>query len=317
MQSEVSSLVMAVNVLNFILPGVCALVAVGWYTTVERKVLGYIMNRKGPNKVGYMGIMQPMSDGLKLFTKEVIVPSYSNKGPFVVVPVVSFFIALLVWFIYPYSTVEGLFGCSLLYFLVSAGMSMYSVVVAGWASNSKYALLGAVRGVAQSVSFEVVMSLILLSAAFSVGLLSLGYTKMWQSGAMFVMVGLFTPFFFVWLVCILAESNRAPFDFVEGESELVSGYNVEFSAGGFGLLYMTEYSGMLFNSLFSSAVYFGGSDLFVSIISIFFIFFYIWVRGTLPRYRYDLFMMLVWKSYLPLVLGGLFVVMGLISLSVC
>lgn len=126
-----SRLLRAVRVLNLILPGICALIAVGWYTTVERKVLGYIINRKGPNKVGYIGIMQPISDGVKLFTKEVIIPSYRNKGPFVVVPIVRFFVALLVWFIYPYRRVECLFGCSLLYFLVRAGMSIYRVVVAG------------------------------------------------------------------------------------------------------------------------------------------------------------------------------------------
>lgn len=131
------------------------------------------------------------------------------------------------------------------------------------------------RGVAQRVSFEVVMSIVLLRRAFSVGLLRLEYTKIWQTGRFLILSGLFVPFFLVWLVCILAERNRAPFDFVEGESELVSGYNVEFSAGGFGLLYITEYSGMLFNSLFSAAVYFGGRDCFVRCGSVFFIFFYI------------------------------------------
>lgn len=286
-------LIRTLRVINFILPGVCALIAVGWYTTVERKVLGYIINRKGPNKVGYMGIIQPIRDGVKLFTKEVVIPRYSNKGPFVVVPVVSFFFGLLGWFIYPYRTVEGLFGCGILYYLVSAGMAIYRVVVAGWASNSKYALLGAMRGVAQRISFEVVMSLVLLATVYSAGLLSITYIKSWQSGGGFSFSLLFVPFFIVWLVCILAESNRAPFDFVEGESELVSGFNVEFRAGAFALLYITEYSGMLFNRIFSAAIYFGGSDIFVSLFSVFFIYFYVWVRATLPRYRYDLFIMLI------------------------
>ena len=153
-------------------------------------------------------------------------------------------------------------------------------------------MLGAVRGVAQSISFEVVISLVLLARVYSVGVLSVLGIKIWQT-SLFVIVRLFIPFFMVWLVCMLAERNRAPFDFVEGESELVSGYNVEFRAGAFGLLYITEYSGMLFNRLFTAAIYFGGSDLFVRVCSVFFIYFYVWVRATLPRYRYDLFMMLV------------------------
>lgn len=291
--------------ISYILPAICSLIAVGWYTLVERKVLGYIITRKGPNKVGYMGLIQPVSDGVKLFTKEVVVPIYSAKWPFILCPIVRFFIALLGWFLYPFSSVEILFACGVVYFMVVAGIRIYRIVVAGWASNSKYALLGAVRGVAQSVSYEVVIALILLSVVYCVGVLDVHGVKMWQGrfGIWgWVWLAELVPFLGVWVIIILAERNRAPFDFVEGESELVSGYNVEYSGVRFGLLYITEYASIILNRLLSACLFIGSNDIVISLIGLSFIFMYIWVRGTYPRYRYDLFMIFIWKCCLPVVL---------------
>nr|WIW40217.1 NADH dehydrogenase subunit 1 [Bathymodiolus septemdierum] len=291
------------QVISFILPGVFGLVAVGWFTLVERKVLGYIMTRKGPNKVGVLGLMQPMSDGAKLFSKEILIPTYSNFVPFLICPVVTFFIALLLWLLYPFHSSEGVFVCGVLFYLANSGANVYGVMVAGWSSNSKYALLGAMRAMAQSISYEVSMALVLLGCVFMVGSMHLQSIKLWQEGSFFIMGVAILPLFMVWLISMLAETNRAPFDFVEGESELVSGFNVEYSSGGFALIYMAEYSNMLFNSLFTCAMFLGSSDMFMVSQAWGFLFLFLWARGTFPRFRYDMLMSLAWKTFLGVVLG--------------
>nr|WIW40516.1 NADH dehydrogenase subunit 1 [Bathymodiolus septemdierum] len=291
------------QVINFILPGVFGLLAVGWFTLVERKVLGYIMTRKGPNKVGVLGLMQPMSDGAKLFSKEILIPTYSNFVPFLICPVVTFFIALLLWLLYPFHSSEGVFVCGVLFYLANSGANVYGVMVAGWSSNSKYALLGAMRAMAQSISYEVSMALVLLGCVFMVGSMHLQSIKLWQEGSFFIMGVAILPLFMVWLISMLAETNRAPFDFVEGESELVSGFNVEYSSGGFALIYMAEYSNMLFNSLFTCAMFLGSSDMFMVSQAWGFLFLFLWARGTFPRFRYDMLMSLAWKTFLGVVLG--------------
>nr|YP_010230710.1 NADH dehydrogenase subunit 1 [Bathymodiolus marisindicus]WIW39671.1 NADH dehydrogenase subunit 1 [Bathymodiolus septemdierum]QSV10387.1 NADH dehydrogenase subunit 1 [Bathymodiolus marisindicus]WIW39684.1 NADH dehydrogenase subunit 1 [Bathymodiolus septemdierum]WIW39697.1 NADH dehydrogenase subunit 1 [Bathymodiolus septemdierum]WIW39710.1 NADH dehydrogenase subunit 1 [Bathymodiolus septemdierum] len=291
------------QVISFILPGVFGLLAVGWFTLVERKVLGYIMTRKGPNKVGVLGLMQPMSDGAKLFSKEILIPTYSNFVPFLICPVVTFFIALLLWLLYPFHSSEGVFVCGVLFYLANSGANVYGVMVAGWSSNSKYALLGAMRAMAQSISYEVSMALVLLGCVFMVGSMHLQSIKLWQEGSFFIMGVAILPLFMVWLISMLAETNRAPFDFVEGESELVSGFNVEYSSGGFALIYMAEYSNMLFNSLFTCAMFLGSSDMFMVSQAWGFLFLFLWARGTFPRFRYDMLMSLAWKTFLGVVLG--------------
>nr|WIW40568.1 NADH dehydrogenase subunit 1 [Bathymodiolus septemdierum] len=291
------------QVISFILPGVFGLLAVGWFTLVERKVLGYIMTRKGPNKVGVLGLMQPMSDGAKLFSKKILIPTYSNFVPFLICPVVTFFIALLLWLLYPFHSSEGVFVCGVLFYLANSGANVYGVMVAGWSSNSKYALLGAMRAMAQSISYEVSMALVLLGCVFMVGSMHLQSIKLWQEGSFFIMGVAILPLFMVWLISMLAETNRAPFDFVEGESELVSGFNVEYSSGGFALIYMAEYSNMLFNSLFTCAMFLGSSDMFMVSQAWGFLFLFLWARGTFPRFRYDMLMSLAWKTFLGVVLG--------------
>nr|YP_010534929.1 NADH dehydrogenase subunit 1 [Modiolus modulaides]UYA96812.1 NADH dehydrogenase subunit 1 [Modiolus modulaides] len=304
------------QVVSMVLPSVCALVAVAWYTMFERKVLGYIMNRKGPNKVGMLGLIQPLADGAKLFSKEFVVPTFSNISPFFICPIVTFFIALLFWLLYPFKSAEWVFSCGLLFYLANSGVNVYGVLVAGWSSNSKYALLGSMRGVAQSVSYEVSMALTLLGSVYLVGVMGLQGVNLWQEGPLFCVGVLILPFLFVWLITMLAETNRAPFDFVEGESELVSGFNVEYSSVGFALIYMAEYANMLFNSLFTCVMFLGVSDALMSVEGCGFFFFFIWIRGTLPRFRYDMLMSLAWKSFLILVLSGVLLLVSVIVLSI-
>nr|UVG41265.1 NADH dehydrogenase subunit 1 [Xenostrobus securis] len=300
--------------MSYVLPGVLALAGVAWYTMLERKVLGYIMTRKGPNKVGFLGLIQPLADGVKLFTKELVFPMYSNVTPFIICPVLTFFIALLMWLLYPYSTYEGLLACGILFFLCNSGVAVYGVLVAGWSSNSKYALLGAVRGMAQSVSYEVSMALVLFSSLFLMGCLSVQLMGTFQE-AQWMSIGVAViPFVMIWLITMLAETNRAPFDFVEGESELVSGFNVEYSSGGFALLYLAEYSNMLFISMLTCVVYVGSSPVLLGGQAIFFFFFFLWCRGTLPRFRYDLLMSLAWKTILCLSLALMMMLVGVVYL---
>nr|YP_009681523.1 NADH dehydrogenase subunit 1 [Septifer bilocularis]QDO71942.1 NADH dehydrogenase subunit 1 [Septifer bilocularis] len=282
--------------LILILPLVCALLAVAFYTLLERKLLGYIMLRKGPNKVGFMGILQPFSDAGKLFCKEVVVPRYANFIPFILCPTFVLGISLTLWVMYPFKNSELIFVCGLVQFLVISSMSVYGTMVAGWSSNSKYALLGAVRSVAQSISYEVPMSFIILCFIYGSSSFMLQEIGMFQHVIMF-----FFPFFpccVLWVICILAETNRAPFDFVEGESELVSGFNVEYSGGAFAMIYMAEYSSMLFNSVISSVLFFGSNEIFMSIMCMFFVVGFVWVRGTMPRMRYDKLMKLCWTVIL-------------------
>nr|YP_009681471.1 NADH dehydrogenase subunit 1 [Mytilisepta keenae]QDO71858.1 NADH dehydrogenase subunit 1 [Mytilisepta keenae] len=279
------------------LPIICVLLAIGFFTLFERKLLGSMMLRKGPNKVGFMGLLQPFSDAGKLFCKEVNVPRFANVMPFVIAPVFMLMISMSLWIMYPFSSVGALFIFGVLQFLATAGVSVYGVMVAGWSSNSKYSLLGSVRSVAQSISYEISFSLII----FVLVLMSMSFfiqeISFWQEGAfMFVMAYLMG--LVLWMVCILAENHRAPFDFVEGESELVSGFNVEYSGGLFAMIFMAEYGSMLFSSILSACLFFGGSEVFMSIVFLFFDYFFVWVRGSFPRMRYDKLMKIGWTVFM-------------------
>nr|YP_009128370.1 NADH dehydrogenase subunit 1 [Tribolium confusum]AJP09534.1 NADH dehydrogenase subunit 1 [Tribolium confusum] len=278
---------------------VCVLVGVAFLTLLERKVLGYIQIRKGPNKVGFMGLLQPFSDAIKLFTKEQTFPYMSNLNIYYFSPVFNFFISLLLWMVMPFVTVYLNFNLSLLFFLAVSSLSVYTVMMAGWSSNSSYALLGSLRAVAQTISYEVSLALILMSFVFLILSLSLIDFSGYQFYSWFIFMCF--PLGFMWIISSLAETNRTPFDFAEGESELVSGFNVEYSSGGFAMIFLAEYASILFMSMIC-VMLFLGADLisylfFVKLV--FFSFFWIWVRGTLPRFRYDKLMYLAWKSFLP------------------
>nr|APC25179.1 NADH dehydrogenase subunit 1 [Aedes albopictus]APC25191.1 NADH dehydrogenase subunit 1 [Aedes albopictus]APC25217.1 NADH dehydrogenase subunit 1 [Aedes albopictus]APC25231.1 NADH dehydrogenase subunit 1 [Aedes albopictus]APC25244.1 NADH dehydrogenase subunit 1 [Aedes albopictus] len=290
---------------------VCVMVGVAFLTLLERKVLGYIQIRKGPNKVGFMGLLQPFSDAVKLFTKEQTYPLLSNYIFYYFSPIFSLFLSLLIWMSMPYLIKLYSFNLGVLFFLCITSLGVYTVMVAGWSSNSNYALLGGLRAVAQTISYEVSLALILLSFIFLIGNYNFLNFYLYQKFMWFIIFCF--PLSLVWFASCLAETNRTPFDFAEGESELVSGFNVEYSSGGFALIFLAEYSSILFMSMLFSVIFLG-SDIysimfFLKLTMISFLF--IWVRGTLPRFRYDKLMYLAWKSFLPMSLNYLFFFIGL------
>nr|QHD26843.1 NADH dehydrogenase subunit 1 [Idaea effusaria] len=287
------------------------LIGVAFLTLLERKVLGYIQIRKGPNKVGFMGILQPFSDGIKLFTKEQTYPNSSNYFSYYFSPVISFILSLMIWMLIPYYFNLISFNLGVLFFLCCTSLGVYTVMIAGWSSNSNYALLGGLRAVAQTISYEVSLALILLSGIIMIMNFNLLYFSFYQDIIWFFF--LMFPLSLCWMASSLAETNRTPFDFAEGESELVSGFNIEYSSGGFALIFLAEYSSILFMSMLFILLYMGGYSMtfffYLKLVLISFLF--IWVRGTLPRYRYDKLMYLSWKVYLPISLNFLLFFLGL------
>nr|UJG45487.1 NADH dehydrogenase subunit 1 [Sylvicola punctatus] len=290
---------------------ICVMVGVAFLTLLERKVLGYIQIRKGPNKVGLMGILQPFCDAIKLFTKEQTYPIISNYLPYYFSPVFSLFLSLLLWFIIPYFIKLYSFNLGILFFLSCTSLGVFTVMIAGWSSNSNYALLGGLRAVAQTISYEVSFALIMLSFIFLIGGYNLFMFYEYQLYSWFIIISF--PLAISWFSSSLAETNRTPFDFAEGESELVSGFNVEYSSGGFALIFLAEYASILFMSMMFSMMFLGGDvfSLFFFLKLTFISFLFIWVRGTMPRFRYDKLMYLAWKSYLPLSLNFMIFFLGL------
>nr|YP_010127610.1 NADH dehydrogenase subunit 1 [Platycheirus albimanus]QHN59981.1 NADH dehydrogenase subunit 1 [Helophilus virgatus]QPP19866.1 NADH dehydrogenase subunit 1 [Platycheirus albimanus]UXF58176.1 NADH dehydrogenase subunit 1 [Platycheirus albimanus] len=290
---------------------ICVLVSVAFLTLLERKVLGYIQIRKGPNKVGLMGIPQPFCDAIKLFTKEQTYPLVSNYISYYFSPIFSLFLSLLLWMCMPFFIKLFSFNLGLLFFMCCTSMGVYSVMIAGWSSNSNYALLGGLRSVAQTISYEVSLSLILLSFIFLINNYNMLNFYYYQTYLWFFFI--LYPLMFIWLIISLAETNRTPFDFAEGESELVSGFNVEYSSGSFALIFLSEYASILFMSMLFSLIFLGGDVMnFMFYFKLMFIsFVFIWVRGTLPRFRYDKLMYLAWKSFLPFSLNYLLFFIGL------
>nr|QXJ79761.1 NADH dehydrogenase subunit 1 [Suinzona borowieci] len=278
---------------------ISVLVGVAFLTLLERKVLGYIQIRKGPNKLAFLGLLQPFSDAIKLLTKEQTYPLMSNFNLYYLCPIMNLFLSLFLWVCMPFLTVNLSFNLSLLYFLCISSLSVYTIMLAGWSSNSNYSLLGSLRSVAQTISYEVSLAMILLSFLFMILSLSILELMKFQEYIWFIF--LMFPLCLMWLVSSLAETNRTPFDFAEGESELVSGFNVEYSSGGFTMIFLAEYSNILFMSMLCCFLFLGGnlvSYLFFLKVGIM-AFIWIWIRGTLPRFRYDKLMYLAWKSYLP------------------
>nr|YP_009968802.1 NADH dehydrogenase subunit 1 [Arria pallida]QNC71425.1 NADH dehydrogenase subunit 1 [Arria pallida] len=287
------------------------MMGVAFFTLLERSVLGYIHLRKGPNKVGFLGILQPFSDAIKLFCKEYMTPLISNYLLYYMCPIFSLFLSLILWMLMPYMSGLLTFNLGLLFFLSCISMGVYTIMLSGWSSNSNYALLGSLRAVAQTISYEVSLALILLSFVFLVSSYSLLDFYYYQVGMWFLFFCL--PLCMTWFVSCLAETNRSPLDFAEGESELVSGFNVEYGSGSFALIFLGEYSSILFMSMMMCILFLGSdlNSLFFYLKLIFIAFMYIWVRGTLPRYRYDKLMYLAWSSFLPLSLNFLFLYLGM------
>nr|YP_009054382.1 NADH dehydrogenase subunit 1 [Heliconius hecale]AIJ02069.1 NADH dehydrogenase subunit 1 [Heliconius hecale] len=306
---------MMIDIMNMMIGGLVlligVLVGVAFLTLLERKVLGYIQIRKGPNKLGFMGILQPFSDAIKLFSKEQVYLNYSNYFSYYFSPIISFMLSLIIWMMIPYFFNMITFNLGLLFFLSCTSVGVYTLLISGWSSNSNYSLLGGLRAVAQTISYEVSLSLILMSSIIMIMDMNLIKFSEYQFliWFMFMMIPLSMCFF----SSMLAETNRTPFDFAEGESELVSGFNIEYSSGGFALIFLAEYSSILFMSMLFIIMNMGGYELnlLFYLKLVFISFFFIWVRGTLPRYRYDKLMYLCWKSYLPISLNYLLFFLGL------
>nr|QGA74040.1 NADH dehydrogenase subunit 1 [Chalcophana sp. N69] len=281
------------------------LLGVAFLTLFERKILGYIQIRKGPNKVGFLGFLQPFSDAVKLFSKEQIFPLKSNFNFYYICPIFNLFLSLFLWQGLPFITFNYSFTLSFMFFLSVSSFGVYMIMLAGWSSNSNYSLLGSLRSVAQTISYEVSLILILMSFLFMILSFDLSDLLIYQRYSWFLFF--MFPLCLMWLVTSLAETNRTPFDFAEGESELVSGFNVEYSSGGFAMIFMAEYSSIMFMSVFSCFLFFG-ADYFSLVFFLkcsFLMFFWIWTRGTLPRFRYDKLMYMAWKTYLPVSLSFL------------
>nr|QIZ12603.1 NADH dehydrogenase subunit 1 [Hemiarthrum setulosum] len=289
------------------------LLAVAFFTLLERKGLGYIQNRKGPNKTGYFGLIQPLADALKLFLKEENNLQTSNKMPYFIAPALSLMLSLSLWSLYWSNFHLWYFKLSMLFFLCVSALNVYGTMIAGWSSNSKYSLLGALRAVAQTISYEVTLFLIILSTITISS--SFAFTVI-NEHQLFIWSAMLTPpIFMIWLVVCIAETNRAPFDFAEGESELVSGFNIEYGSGAFALLFLAEYASILFMSMLTTILFLGTKNLWwfdnlafwlkTSLVA----FFFIWIRGTFPRMRYDLLMKLTWMSFLPISLMSLSFIM--------
>nr|YP_010502041.1 NADH dehydrogenase subunit 1 [Tomocerus caputiviolaceus]UXC95417.1 NADH dehydrogenase subunit 1 [Tomocerus caputiviolaceus] len=297
-----------VSLVSYILLLVGVLVSVAFIVLLERKVLGYIQVRKGPNKVGYLGILQSFGDAIKLFVKEQMIPLNSNMYIYYLSPVFSLFVMMILWAVVPYDSLLFNFSLGGVFFFCCTSFGVYTLMGSGWSSNSNYAMLGAIRGVAQTISYEVSMALIFLSIIFLLNSFMFKFFNLNQNMIWFIF--LFYPLYFCWLTSSLAETNRTPFDFSEGESELVSGFNIEYGSGGFALLFLSEYGSIIFMSYLMTLVFFGGLEyntfFLFNLKSIFFCFLFIWVRGTLPRYRYDKLMYLAWKIYLPVALNMMF-----------
>jgi len=291
-------------IISFFLTAILALLAIAFYTLMERKFLGYWQLRKGPNKVIFIGLPQPFADAIKLFVKERSIPVSANSNLFYVAPILGLFLTLLLWVIYPHASPAIFIIFGALYFMCVSRINVYVTFISGWCANSKYALMGALRRVAQTISYEVSMALLLIRALLII--ISMDIHTIPQS-VYVAPIFLFIPVFIIWFITNLAETNRSPFDLAEGESELVSGFNIEYRRGLFALIFIAEYANILIMSLLTS-VFFGGATLilpntFLLIKTMLIATLFLWVRATLPRIRYDNLIYLTWKSFLPISLS--------------
>ena len=302
-------LISFIKILIIIVP---LLISVAYFTLAERKILGAIQRRRGPNVVGVYGLLQPLSDGFKLLVKETVLPSNANKFIFIIAPIITFVISLMGWAIIPFDKYSVLseVNVGVLYLFAISSLGVYGIIMSGWASNSKYAFLGALRSAAQMVSYEVSIGFIIVTIVVCCGSFNLQTIIESQKNVWFIIP--FFPLFLMFFTSALAETNRHPFDLPEAEAELVSGYNVEYSAMGFALFSLGEYANMLLMSSLNVILFFGGWLPPLSILSFipgsvwfglkicFFVVLYVWIRAALPRYRYDQLMGLGWKVFLPI-----------------
>lgn len=317
MPDWVNFLLPTVNVtLSILIVTVPLMIGMAMLTYFERKVIASMQMRKGPNVVGPFGLLQPFADGLKLFLKETIIPTQANTIIFLLAPVLTFMLALLGWAVIPLSPefVIANINVGILYLFAISSLGVYGIIMSGWASNSKYAFLGAIRSAAQMVSYEVSIGFVIVTVLLMVGSLNLGHIIEAQAGGIFnwfAFSGLF-PMFVVFFISALAETNRLPFDLPEAEGELVAGYNVEYSSMAFALFFLGEYMNMILMSGIGVILFLGGWQApcewlsfipgviwFALKISLL-LFVFLWVRATFPRYRYDQLMRLGWKVFLPL-----------------
>ena len=317
-------------ILKIVVIAVPIMLSVAYITLAERKVIGYIQVRIGPNRVGPRGLLQPIADGLKLVMKEIIIPTNANRFLFVIAPLLALAPALACWAVIPFADgwVLADIDAGLLYVLALSSMGVYGLIIAGWASNSKYAFLGAIRSAAQMVSYEIAMGFALVGVLMAAGSMNLSAIVESQSGSFlhWFWLPLF-PLFLIYFIAGLAETNRAPFDVAEGESEIVAGFHVEYSGMAFALFFLAEYANMILISILTAIMFMGGwlspfqgipglEDLFAFVPGIvwilaktsFLLFLFLWFRATFPRYRYDQVMRLGWKVFIPITIFWILVV---------
>ena len=304
--------------------------AVAYLTLAERKVIGFMQVRMGPNRVGYFGLLQPIADGLKLLMKEIIIPSAANKTLFLLGPVLAIAPALAAWAVVPFDVdmILADIDAGLLYILAMTSVAVYGVIIAGWASNSKYAFLGSLRSAAQIVSYEIAMGFALVGVLMCAGSLNLGKIVVAQAGGFWQWYWLpLFPLFIVYFISAVAETNRAPFDVAEGESEIVAGFHVEYSGMAFAVFFLAEYANMILVCMLAAIMFLGGWQplldvapfnmipgfLWLIIKVALLLFFFLWFRATFPRYRYDQIMRLGWKVFIPITLVWIIVVGGLMQ----
>ncbi|YP_778773.1 NADH dehydrogenase subunit 1 (mitochondrion) [Mirounga leonina] len=296
-----------INIASLIIP---ILLAVAFLTLVERKVLGYMQLRKGPNIVGPYGLLQPIADAVKLFTKEPLRPLTSSTSMFIMAPILALTLALTMWvpLPMPYPLINMNLG--VLFMLAMSSLAVYSILWSGWASGSGYALIGALRAVAQTISYEVTLAIILLSVLLMNGSFTLSTLITTQEHLWLIFPA--WPLAMMWFISTLAETNRAPFDLTEGESELVSGFNVEYAAGPFAMFFLAEYANIIMMNIFTTLLFFGAfhtpfmPELYTinfTMKTLMLTILFLWIRASYPRFRYDQLMHLLWKNFLPLTLA--------------
>jgi NADH-quinone oxidoreductase subunit H len=309
-------MVLIFDIFKILLIVIPLLISVAYFTLAERKILGAIQRRRGPNVIGVYGLLQPLADGFKLFVKETVLPSSANKFIFVISPILTFVVSLMGWSIIPFDKYSILaeMNIGVLYLFAISSLGVYGIIMSGWSSNSKYAFLGALRSTAQMVSYEVSIGFIMITIVVCCGSFNLQQIIESQQELWFVIM--FFPLFLMFFISTLAETNRHPFDLPEAEAELVSGYNVEYSAMGFALFSLGEYANMLLMSSINVVLFFGGwlspmvilnfipGSLWFAIKICLFVVFFVWMRAALPRYRYDRLMNLGWKTFLPISLAS-------------
>jgi NADH-quinone oxidoreductase subunit H len=319
------------NVLYIVAIVVPLLLGVAYLTLAERKVIAAMHLRKGPNVVGPFGLLQPMADGLKLFLKETVIPSGANRVVFVIAPMITFILALIAWAVIPFDEgwVLADINVGILYLFAISSLGVYGIIMAGWASNSKYAFLGGIRSAAQMVSYEVSMGFVIITVLLCVGSLNLSAIVEAQRGSGVINWWFALPLLpmaVIFFVSALAETNRHPFDLPEAEAELVSGYNVEYSAMAFALFFLGEYANMILMSAITSVLFLGGwlpplniepftwipGPIWFALKIAACLFVFLWVRATFPRYRYDQLMRLGWKVFLPISLAAVVIVSGIL-----